>query len=60
MEFTKMHGLGNDFIVVFGEKELPADAAELAVKWCNRFSASEQMVWFIYFLPRRRIFRCVS
>ncbi|WKL02910.1 diaminopimelate epimerase [Paenibacillus amylolyticus] len=37
MEFTKMHGLGNDFIVVFGEKELPADAAELAVKWCNRF-----------------------
>ena len=37
MEFTKMHGLGNDFIVIYGEKELPSDAAELAIKWCNRF-----------------------
>ncbi|WP_310549976.1 diaminopimelate epimerase [Paenibacillus glufosinatiresistens] len=36
MEFTKMHGLGNDFIVVFGERELPDDAPELAVKLCNR------------------------
>lgn len=23
MEFTKMHGLGNDFVVVYGEQELP-------------------------------------
>ncbi|WP_211745325.1 diaminopimelate epimerase [Paenibacillus sp. Marseille-Q4541] len=37
MEFTKMHGLGNDFVVVYGEKELPHNAAELAIKWCNRF-----------------------
>lgn len=37
MEFTKMHGLGNDFIVIYGEKELPDQAAELAIKWCNRF-----------------------
>lgn len=37
MEFTKMHGLGNDFVVIYGEKELPSDAAELAIKWCNRF-----------------------
>ncbi|WP_454191989.1 diaminopimelate epimerase [Paenibacillus sp. Marseille-Q7038] len=37
MEFTKMHGLGNDFIVIYGEKELPSQAAELAIKWCNRF-----------------------
>lgn len=37
MEFTKMHGLGNDFIVVFGEQELPSNAAELAVTLCNRF-----------------------
>lgn len=36
MEFTKMHGLGNDFVVVHGEKELPRDAAELAVKVCDR------------------------
>lgn len=37
MEFTKMHGLGNDFIVVFGEQELPANASELAINLCNRF-----------------------
>ncbi|WP_136606397.1 diaminopimelate epimerase [Paenibacillus dokdonensis] len=37
MEFTKMHGLGNDFIVIYGEQVLPEDAAELAVKWCDRY-----------------------
>jgi diaminopimelate epimerase len=37
MEFTKMHGLGNDFIVVAGEQRLPDDVAELAIKHCNRF-----------------------
>ncbi|GAB6929734.1 diaminopimelate epimerase [Paenibacillus sp. JCM 10914] len=37
MEFTKMHGLGNDFVVVYGKQELPNDASELAVKLCNRF-----------------------
>lgn len=37
MEFTKMHGLGNDFIVVWGEPELPANAAQLAEELCNRF-----------------------
>lgn len=37
MEFTKMHGLGNDFVVVYGEQELPANAAELAIQVCNRF-----------------------
>lgn len=37
MEFTKMHGLGNDFIVVAGGQALPDNAAELAVQLCNRF-----------------------
>ncbi|MBP3961122.1 diaminopimelate epimerase [Paenibacillus lignilyticus] len=37
MNFTKMHGLGNDFIVVEGETKLPDNAAELAVQLCNRF-----------------------
>lgn len=37
MEFTKMHGLGNDFVVVYGEQELPSHASEWAVKLCNRF-----------------------
>lgn len=37
MEFTKMHGLGNDFVIVYGEQELPANAAELAIRVCDRF-----------------------
>ncbi|MFD0697174.1 diaminopimelate epimerase [Paenibacillus sp. GCM10027628] len=37
MNFTKMHGLGNDFIVVAGEKELPAGVDQLAIRYCNRF-----------------------
>ncbi|MFC5471908.1 diaminopimelate epimerase [Cohnella suwonensis] len=37
MEFTKMHGLGNDFVVVYGEQALPGNASELAIELCNRF-----------------------
>ncbi|MCD1257911.1 diaminopimelate epimerase [Paenibacillus athensensis] len=37
MNFTKMHGLGNDFIVFAGEKELPAGVDELAIKLCHRY-----------------------
>lgn len=37
MNFTKMHGLGNDFIVVAGESRLPDNAAAIAVVSCNRF-----------------------
>ncbi|QYR23691.1 diaminopimelate epimerase [Paenibacillus sp. sptzw28] len=37
MNFTKMHGLGNDFVVVAGEKSLPDNVAELAEQVCNRF-----------------------
>ncbi|BBI34538.1 diaminopimelate epimerase [Cohnella abietis] len=37
MEFTKMHGLGNDFIIVAGEHELPNNVADLAIRLCNRF-----------------------
>jgi diaminopimelate epimerase len=37
MNFTKMHGLGNDFIVITGEAKLPANAPELAIELCNRF-----------------------
>jgi diaminopimelate epimerase len=37
MEFTKMHGLGNDFIIVYGERELPGNVSELAERLCNRF-----------------------
>lgn len=36
MNFTKMHGLGNDFIVVAGESRLPDDAAGLAIRYCDR------------------------
>lgn len=37
MNFTKMHGLGNDFIIVDGERELPSNASQLAVSLCDRF-----------------------
>ncbi|NGM83320.1 diaminopimelate epimerase [Paenibacillus sp. 7124] len=53
MEFTKMHGLGNDFIVVFGEKSLPDNAAELAVKLCNRFFGIGAD-GLVYILPSER------
>ncbi|WP_214629196.1 diaminopimelate epimerase [Paenibacillus agaridevorans] len=37
MNFTKMHGLGNDFIIVDGERQLPDNASELALDVCDRF-----------------------
>lgn len=37
MKFTKLHGLGNDFIVIAGERELPAGVDQLAIRLCNRF-----------------------
>lgn len=37
MKFTKMHGLGNDFIIVAGKRGLPDGVSELAVQLCNRF-----------------------
>lgn len=37
MEFTKMHGLGNDFLIVYGEQVLPNNASELAIKYCDRY-----------------------
>jgi diaminopimelate epimerase len=37
MEFTKMHGLGNDFILLNGfERPLAADVTDLAVRLCDR------------------------
>ncbi|KRE39763.1 diaminopimelate epimerase [Paenibacillus sp. Soil522] len=37
MNFTKMHGLGNDFVVIAGEQQLPDHVADLAIRLCNRF-----------------------
>ncbi|EFM12945.1 diaminopimelate epimerase [Paenibacillus curdlanolyticus YK9] len=37
MEFTKMHGLGNDFIVFAGHQQLPENVSQLAIDLCNRF-----------------------
>ncbi|AIQ41153.1 diaminopimelate epimerase [Paenibacillus sp. FSL R7-0297] len=53
MEFTKMHGLGNDFIVVFGEDELPGNASELAITLCNRFFGIGAD-GLVYILPSER------
>ncbi|MBI5117423.1 diaminopimelate epimerase [Candidatus Poribacteria bacterium] len=36
MKFTKMHGLGNDFVVVDGFKETVPDPERLAVTICDR------------------------
>ncbi|MEJ9218779.1 diaminopimelate epimerase [Paenibacillus glucanolyticus] len=53
MEFTKMHGLGNDFVVVYGEQELPNDASEQAVKLCHRFFGIGAD-GLVYILPSRK------
>ncbi|MEK0313180.1 diaminopimelate epimerase [Cohnella sp. 56] len=53
MQFTKMHGLGNDFIVVHGEQALPADAADRAVKLCNRYFGIGAD-GLVYILPSER------
>ena len=58
MNFTKMHGLGNDFIVVAGEKELPADADQLAIQLCNRFLVLVPTASSIFFLLRKLISKC--
>ncbi|MBD2846167.1 diaminopimelate epimerase [Paenibacillus sp. IB182496] len=53
MDFTKMHGLGNDFIVIYGERELPAEAAELATRLCDRhFGIGADGL--VYILPSER------
>ncbi|MNW28386.1 Diaminopimelate epimerase [compost metagenome] len=50
MNFTKMHGLGNDFIVIYGEQKLPEHAAELAQRLCDRhFGVGADGV--VYILP---------
>lgn len=37
MNFAKMHGLGNDFIIIEGENRLPDRVDELAIRYCNRY-----------------------
>lgn len=48
MRFTKMHGIGNDYLFVFGE--VPENAAALAVKYSNRQSGigSDGMIYINY------------
>lgn len=53
MKFTKMHGLGNDFIVVAGEQELPHNASELAIQLCHRFFGIGAD-GLVYILPSER------
>ncbi|WP_127584341.1 diaminopimelate epimerase [Paenibacillus koleovorans] len=53
MNFTKMQGLGNDFIVIADRAELPADHAELAKRWCDRhFGIGADGV--VYILPSEK------
>lgn len=45
MRFTKMHGLGNDYLYVYGE--VPDDAGELSIKFSERHfgAGSDGMIW---------------
>lgn len=53
MNFTKMHGLGNDFIVIAGELELPSVASALALRLCDRhFGIGADGL--VYILPSER------
>lgn len=36
MKFTKMHGLGNDFIIIYGEAVLPTNVSQVAIAICDR------------------------
>lgn len=36
MEFTKMHGIGNDFIIINGFRQVPDDPAGLSKRLCAR------------------------
>ena len=44
MHFTKMHGLGNDYLYVYGEPEHPE---ELSIKLSERHfgAGSDGMIW---------------
>lgn len=48
MRFTKMHGLGNDYLYVEAA-ELPADAAELARRWSDRHIGvgADGIIWIL-------------
>lgn len=48
MRYTKMHGLGNDYIFVFGEA--PANAADISVKYSDRKRGigSDGMIYIDY------------
>lgn len=50
MKFTKMHGIGNDFVVVNGfiDKDIP-DPGELSVKMCDRHFGvgADGLIWMV-------------
>jgi len=45
MRFTKMQGLGNDYLYVYGN--VPSNAAELSIKWSDRHFGvgSDGIIW---------------
>ncbi|MBC8079013.1 MAG: diaminopimelate epimerase [Gorillibacterium sp.] len=53
MEFTKMQGIGNDFIIIYGEQRLPLNVSELARDWCDRhFGIGADCL--VYLLPSEK------
>ena len=52
LHFTKMNGLGNDFIIFDGrDHSLPEDLGALAKKVCDRHLALAPMGFWWCFLP---------
>ena len=48
MKFTKMHGLGNDYLYVFADKD-PENPGELSIKLSDRHfgAGSDGMIWIL-------------
>lgn len=56
MHFTKMHGLGNDYLYVYGE--VPKNIEELSKKCRKGILGQERTEWFIFQNRKLLILRC--
>lgn len=56
MHFTKMHGLGNDYLYIYGE--VPKNIEELSKKCRRGISGQDRTEWFIFQNRKLLILRC--
>ena len=52
MQFTKMHGLGNDYLYVFDE--VPENISELSIKLSDRHFGVSSLLELVVLLVRER------